>query len=867
MPEYLPYCLQPAGSPLHYGEEDPGKDLDQELMLFEEEEVGKLCPDLDSSLLLSDKLSLSLNQGNDEEEKQEGGGECEGDCSEEEVDDYEASDSIGIKLLENLDCDFYASPRMLVRGVYRGDVLELTVKRRTDGNLVSWTLREMVHKKYVLNVKAKMLYSYDIAGGHKYGHRMRGGRGWEGFGYGFCNLFEGSDTSVKHVDLHEAVFFEDSVYYHYSGDNCRRVSEDITCKEPGCGTRVWSLEIKTFSTVAQERGLYDISCNLRKEKLLEQVYLSMIAFFNGTYELVLHRKGVEKSFIEVAWLRKDNTAQFDDKPDVDRAVIDNRSYFIWQTKVPKMSEKPSRNIDEHEFAPEVSSTPVKASRSNRGVYSSSRTPEKGIDDNYAGQDSILDREEIIECLTDDNYEVEKNDEDSQWQDKLTECDACHVRGRIANHLRGSDVCLKELRSRPALRMKGRDEMFILKTALIIGECPSPHCHIGRHEEIPEECVSWWKREGWDILGWKGAKADADAKIITAKINQMLTNRRKRGAPEVPQSQEAQCSQPPQDSSGTGVCRSCEYRGDLVQHLNENHQCFAAIVKHYISKDQPDNNDDFTRRKLMFELSAVLKTCARIQCTSREGIRYIGTHLALNVQCLQFYQTEGALLNLPNWNLEASPRIIGRKLSQMRRKIKESKQKEDSRGCNYFREEIGKILSHVCFKCGTMGPVVKEESFQITRVGTRDDGLELWQCSKCSNQSLPYDELRQTWKNRGEKLRSGDPLQERELKAVTLPGSGNVIFAPSTLTEGHIDGPYDGPSFSSVVLVPSQTSAIETIIKECDKACEEKNELDKYVEDLLNRPIIIDFQDFLSCPGLSICIINLMFILFNFRPGN
>ena len=62
-----------------------------------------------------------------------------------------------------------------------------------------------------------MTYSYDIARGEKYGHKMRGGKGWEGYGYGFVNLYGGSDTTIKHVDLHEAVFYEDSLYYHYSG--------------------------------------------------------------------------------------------------------------------------------------------------------------------------------------------------------------------------------------------------------------------------------------------------------------------------------------------------------------------------------------------------------------------------------------------------------------------------------------------------------------------------------------------------------------------------------------------------------------------------------------------------------------------------
>ena len=102
------------------------------------------------------------------------------------------------------------------------------------------------------------------------------------------------------------------------------------------------------------------------------------------------------------------------------------------------------------------------------------------------------------------------------------------------------------------------------------------------------------------------------------------------------------------------------------------------------------------------------------------------------------------------------------------------------------------------------------------------------------------------KNEGERLRGGGHLQERELRLVRLPITGNIIFAPSKMTEDCIAGPYDMPAFSTGVLVPSEPPAIETIIKNCDKALQEKTELDKYVEDLLKRPIITDFQDFLSC---------------------
>ena len=575
----------------------------------------------------------------------------------------------------------------------------------------------------------------------------------------------------------------------------------------------------------------------------------------------MHRDGENKTHIRVAWLTKDAAAPFQERPEVNLRKLEEARQ-IWEKPIEKQS-KPventydegvnNSNIDEHEFAPEVSSTPVKAGRRNQ---STSRTLERDVDDNYEEQDLTLNPEEFVEEFLkgdnlEENYKVQENDEDLKWQNELTECDACHFRGRIANHLRSSAACLKELRSKPALRMKGRDEMFILKTALIIGECPSPHCQSGRHEEIPGDCVAWWRSDGWDILGWKGAKADADAKTISSKIKQMLTNRRKRGAAEVPESQGSQCSQrPPGETSGTCICRSCEFQGDVMEHLHQSHQCFEANVKHYISRHQPENNEDFTRRKLMFELSVVMNNCARIECSSRK-IKYLGAHLASNVHCLQFYQCEGALLNLPNWSPEASSRIIGRKISQMKRKIKESKEREDSDEGNYFRREIGELLGHVCFKCGIMGPVLEEESFKMTFVGIRDDGLRLWRCSICSDQSPPFDELRQRLRNEGERLRSsGVQLQERELKAVAMQGSGELIFVPSNMVEDY-NGPYNGPTCSSGVLVPTRPPAIETIIQECDKALQEKTELDNYAGDLLKRPIITDFQDFLSCTGVNI----------------
>ena len=82
-----------------------------------------------------------------------------------------------------------------------------------------------------------------------------------------------------------------------------------------------------------EKKLYEIDCNLIKDKLTEQIYINIVAFFDGTHQLVLHRNAECKSSAHVnAWFKKDPSAGFYDKPDVNEATLDNKSFWIWQTK-------------------------------------------------------------------------------------------------------------------------------------------------------------------------------------------------------------------------------------------------------------------------------------------------------------------------------------------------------------------------------------------------------------------------------------------------------------------------------------------------------------------------------------------------------
>ena len=74
-----------------------------------------------------------------------------------------------------------------------------------------------------------------------------------------------------------------------------------------------------------EKKLYEIDCNLIKDKLTEQIYISIVAFFDGTHQLVLHRNAECKSSAHViAWFKKDPSAGFYDKPDVNEATLDKK---------------------------------------------------------------------------------------------------------------------------------------------------------------------------------------------------------------------------------------------------------------------------------------------------------------------------------------------------------------------------------------------------------------------------------------------------------------------------------------------------------------------------------------------------------------
>ena len=233
---------------LHYG--SAAIDLDETL---ESELKGVECEDSGENMV--DKC---------ESEKEVEIGD-QGELNKQGLSDEEEA-STAMKFLQELDAmsTYFCSPRLIVRGEYEGikngSKFKLIVRRRTEGTYVDWGLFNLDTRKQLLMIKGEMSYPYNLTRSAKEvgGVKVNGGRAWEGWAYGFCDLSELSDSFVNdprdvHIDLLEAVFWTDQVYktYHVCGPLCKNETkrEDIDCTEGACGLRIWSIMITTFTTV------------------------------------------------------------------------------------------------------------------------------------------------------------------------------------------------------------------------------------------------------------------------------------------------------------------------------------------------------------------------------------------------------------------------------------------------------------------------------------------------------------------------------------------------------------------------------------------------------------------------------------------
>ena len=451
-----------------------------------------------------------------------------------------------------------------------------------------------------------------------------------------------------------------------------------------------------------------------------------------------------------------------------------------------------------------------------------------------------------------------DDGGSSWQNSYAGCEICQHRGFIAFHLRHSVDCLRQLRAKPHLRVKGSDEAFIIKVSLLEGECPSPVCPSGRHTVLSEECFDWWIADGWDILGWKGEKKDADLSVIESKIKRFLLNHKARSHQQ--NSMESQEAAPSQSTTAAdhesqnydahNLCRSCDQRVDLIPHFHQNEKCLGEYMRYHLPEDLWQRRGDSINMRLsIFQVAAMMNVCARVECATRNSSRYIGHHINRNEDCLEFYRSEGIFLALSNWTVDIRGNIIGKKIAAMKRNMNEKKVKERSCGCLSFQKELSGLLGKACSGCGAMGPDVGEEASTMTTCGKDAFGNEMWSCSTCLTDNNSFEEIRQRTSERlriqTERLKRSENQDENDFILMWTSPPKNILV-PSSLTNDYDGPPFVAPNLSTVILVPRNPPALETLLGLCDRALKQKTDLNRYMRDSLRSPIFTEFGDTYFC---------------------
>ena len=158
------------------------------------------------------------------------------------------------------------------------------------------------------------------------------------------------------------------------------------------------------------------------------------------------------------------------------------------------------------------------------------------------------------------------------------------------------------------------------------------------------------------------------------------------------------------SSSVSKCESCSYPGGIIQHLLEEESCLSEYSNKYLPKGRSLEGDNEKRKSIMM-LSFVLNLCALPSCSNRHHDIYLANHLTKNEQCLLFYQREGSVLDFP-WNLNTSARVIGKRIHQIKRNLKDELRAEEQiiaaqaaplplgKGAKLLEEDFDKELRQV-----------------------------------------------------------------------------------------------------------------------------------------------------------------------------
>ena len=436
-------------------------------------------------------------------------------------------------------------------------------------------------------------------------------------------------------------------------------------------------------------------------------------------------------------------------------------------------------------------------------------------------------------------ECEASSQLSQPSDEAPVC-ACQFSGALADHLRGSDQCVAALREDPMLlQLKASGELFIVKATLILGRCPASKCPGGPHRQIPNHCISWWRKIGWPLMGWTGSNTTADSHTIKEKIRRFRKNFRHRNM-NITKRISQESGQPSQAgfsgksnaaenqiSFGAGACQFCNYNGPLASHLHEANSCLLA----YLEQHLPNRAHMYRgkTRLAVFDLGLVCMFCANPRCGESLENERLAQHLERH--CLEFYQTE--VSQVLNWTQNLNLVSVVDKLKFRKSRLKNFK--GNVRCTQGLQQELAEVLRFVCSKCSLQGPLLDSGVHQIWGAGVNlTTGGPLWECARCRGNDETHQGLVEHAIERVVELGSATELDDNLKKVVVddpVKQKKRVVFVPGSIlldSEAEAAGVEDNeldPNYTTVV-VPKNPEALDQI---GDDALERANNNRKQLE--------------------------------------
>ena len=408
---------------------------------------------------------------------------------------------------------------------------------------------------------------------------------------------------------------------------------------------------------------------------------------------------------------------------------------------------------------------------------------------------------------------------------------CRFNGPLGDHLRSSMECVQQLQGDHQLQMKATGEIFIIKATLLLKGCPARGCPGGDHEQIPTQCLLWWRETGWKLLKWKGSGQNADSRVIKEKTNKFRWNFTKRRKMHTSQKGSQDTTQNLSDTLHCNnqnithhLCPICNEEGQLILHLHESKACLAGLVRLHLP-----NRAHIYRGKTrlaVFDLGIVCHLCPNPGCTG--NLKDEGLTKHLEGACLQFYVAEGAYL-FENWARNLTAASIRDKIKFRKSGLKAFVANEQSAGP--FLEEFKSILKFTCSKCSIQGPLMDIEAHNIWGTGINDDGAR-WECSQCrksdDNHEMMVVHGVERVKELGYCAEPGDTLKKIVLTD-TSNGMQRVVLIPGFLLQDDDQVQVDDRDLNpngTTILVPKNPEALNHV---GDDAAEKANQAKKSLE--------------------------------------